>query len=157
VHVIDAAAGDPAERFETIDGELAAYGAGLDRLPQVVVLNKIDLLPERPGFAPEDDRVLRVFALSAATGEGVEAFKRALFELVPPLPEAPPDDSGLVDFLVYRPRPRGRPAYRILRTETGFRVAGDAPPPEELEAALAAAGARPGHVVEVGEETFEFT
>src|SRR5437762_8659939 len=45
VHVIDVAAADPVEQFETIDRELAAYGAGLDELPQVVVLNKIDLLP----------------------------------------------------------------------------------------------------------------
>jgi GTP-binding protein len=156
VHVIDVAAGDPAERFETIDRELAAYGAELDRLPQVVVLNKIDLLPGRPASSVDDERVLRVFELSAATGEGVETFRRALFELVPPLPEAAPDDSGLVEFLVYRPRPRRGQAYRILRTDTGFRVAGEPPASDELENALRAAGARPGHVVEIGDETFEF-
>src|SRR5205823_4837676 len=50
VHVIDAAAGDPAAQFRTIDGELAAYGAGLDRLPQVVVLNKIDVAPSPPAL-----------------------------------------------------------------------------------------------------------
>ncbi|MGB2951970.1 MAG: GTPase ObgE, partial [Gaiellaceae bacterium] len=44
VHVIDTAAGDPAEQFATIDRELAAYGAGLEERPQVVVLNKLDLL-----------------------------------------------------------------------------------------------------------------
>src|SRR5207253_695352 len=54
VHVIDAAAGEPADQFRTIDHELAAYGAGLDRLPQVVVLNKIDLVP-RPSFDVDDD------------------------------------------------------------------------------------------------------
>src|SRR5216117_2219451 len=42
VHVIDAAEGDPAERFEQIDRELRAYGAGLPERPQVVVLKKID-------------------------------------------------------------------------------------------------------------------
>src|SRR5829696_2442202 len=35
VHVIDAAAGDAAEQFGIIDGELSAYGAGLDALPQI--------------------------------------------------------------------------------------------------------------------------
>src|SRR5438874_1462379 len=45
VHVIDAAAGDAESQFRTIEHELAAYGAGLEERPQVVVLNKIDLLP----------------------------------------------------------------------------------------------------------------
>jgi GTP-binding protein len=157
VQVIDAAAGDPVEQFETIDRELAEYGAGIDERPQVVVLNKIDLLPEAPQFHRADERILRVFALSCATGAGVEEFRRALFEVCPPAPApAAADPDGLVDFLVYRPRPRGGPGYRILRTDTGFRVMGTPPGDEELAAALKGAGARPGHEVEVGDEVFEF-
>jgi GTPase len=155
VHVIDAAAADLLAQFRTIDHELSAYGAGLDELPQVVVLNKLDLLPEPPRFAVEDPRILRVLALSAATGRGVEELKRALFELVPPLPEAPEDNGALADFLVYRPR-RRTPAFRILRTDRGFRVVGRAPRGEELEHALRAAGARKGHEVEVGDEVLEW-
>jgi GTP-binding protein len=158
VHVIDAADGDPAERFATIDNELAEYGAGLDERPQAVVLNKIDLLAEPPPFDVDDDRILRVFQLSCATGEGVEEFRRALFELCPPETAAPPatDGDGLADFLVYRPRPRGPAAYRILRTDRGYRVTGRPPGDEELEAALKAAGARAGDEIEVGDETFEW-
>ena len=44
VHVLDASEPDLEERFRTIDRELAEYGAGLDSRPQLVVLNKIDLL-----------------------------------------------------------------------------------------------------------------
>ena len=62
VHVIDAAAGDPAEAFEAIDRELEAYGAGLAERPQVVVLNKLDLMQEAPPFETDDPRVVRVFA-----------------------------------------------------------------------------------------------
>src|SRR6201989_499631 len=61
VHMIDAAAAPPDEQFRVIDHELDAYGAGLHELPQVVVLNKIDLLPEPPDFEPDDPRVVRVF------------------------------------------------------------------------------------------------
>src|SRR5213075_3074203 len=50
LHVIDASEGDADERWRTIDAELAAYGAGLDTRPQVVVLNKIDLVPDPPPF-----------------------------------------------------------------------------------------------------------
>jgi GTPase len=158
VHVIDASEPDLAERFATIDAELAAYGAGLDERPQVVVLNKIDLLPEPPSFELDDPRVLRIFALSCATGAGVEEFRRALFELCPQEPVSPAaaEEDELADFLVYRPRPRGRPPYRILRTERGFRVVGRPPEGAELEDALRGAGARPGHEVEVGGETLEF-
>jgi len=49
VHVIDASE-DAAERFVAINRELEHYGAGLESLPQVVVLNKIDLLSEAPAF-----------------------------------------------------------------------------------------------------------
>jgi GTP-binding protein len=155
VHVIDAAAGECEAQFATIDHELGAYGAGLDELPQVVVLNKIDLLSEPPSFEVDDARIARVFALSCATGEGVEEFRRALFELVPASEPAEEEEEGAVaDFLVYRPKPKTRP-YRILRTDRGFRVAGTPPEGEELEQALRAAGARKGSEVEIGDEVFE--
>jgi GTP-binding protein len=155
VHVIDAAAGDPAEQFRTIDRELAEYGAGLETRPQLVVLNKIDLLPEPPAFEVEDERVQRVFLVSCATGAGIEEFKRALFELVPEPEELPREADGLADFLVYRPAPRARP-FKILRTDRGFRVTGRVPEGEELEEALRAAGAKTGDEVEVGDEVLEF-
>jgi GTP-binding protein len=152
MHVIDAAAGPPEESFATIDRELAAYGAGLQERPQLVVLNKVDLLPEPPELDLDDPRVLRVFRLSCATGQGVEEFRRALFELIPPAPAEEADEEGLAEFLVYRPKPE-RPRFRILRTERGYRVVGTPPSAtDELEAALRAVGARKGHEVEVGDE-----
>ena len=152
VHVIDAAAGDPAEQFRQIDHELAEYGAGLDQQRQVVVLNKVDLLPEAPELCVQDERIVAVFAVSAATGAGIDDFRRKLFELCPPEPAPEVDPEALADFLVYRPQPRA-PTFRILRTDRGFRVQGRPPSSEELEAALRAAGARKGSEVEVGDET----
>ena len=155
LHVIDAAR-DPAEQFRTIDRELAEYGAGLETRPQVVVLNKIDLLPEPSPFEVEDERIQRVFAVSCATGAGIEEFRRALFELVPEPEELPSEADGLADFLVYRPVPRARP-FKILRTDRGFRVTGRVPEGEELEEALRAAGAKTGDEVQVGEDVLEFS
>jgi GTP-binding protein len=156
LHVIDAAEDDAAERFAAIDRELAAYGAGLEERPQAVVLNKIDLRADSPEFDLEDERIVRVFRVSCATGAGIDELKRALFELCRPQAPAEVADDGLVDFLVYRPRPGGR-RFRILRTDSGFRIAGQPPADEaELEAALKAAGARKGDEIEVGDELLEF-
>jgi GTP-binding protein len=159
LHVIDAAEDDADERWQTIDAELAAYGADLDERPQVVVLNKTDLRPDPPAFAVEDERILRVFPVSAATGAGIEALRRALFELAAsaPTPAGPgpePEDE-LADYLVYRPQPPRRP-FRVFRTERGFRVTGTPPADDELEAILRAAGVREGDEVELGEEVLEW-
>jgi GTPase len=157
VHVVDSSEDDADERWRTIDAELAAYGAGLDVRPQIVVLNKIDLRPDPPAFGIDDERILRVLPVSAATGAGLEALRGALFELVPQDEEddqTEPADE-IVDFLVYRPRPSRR-AFRVFRTERGFRVMGTPPAGDELEAILRSAGARAGDEVEVGEELLEW-
>jgi GTPase len=155
LHVIDSSADDTAERFATIDAELSAYGAGLDERAQAIVLNKTDLRPDPPPFDVSDERIVRVFRVSCATGEGIDELKRALFELCPPRPLSVEPQDGLVDFLVYRPRPDGR-RYRVLRTDRGFRIAGTAPEDEnELAAALKAAGARKGDEVQVDGEVLE--
>jgi GTP-binding protein len=157
VHVIDSSEDDADDRWRTIDAELAAYGAGLDERPQVVVLNKIDLRPEPPSFGIDDERILRVLRVSAATGTGLDELRGTLFELAPPEVEAEPAEPAdeIVDFLVYRPRPTRR-AFRVYRTERGFRVTGTPPAEDELEEILRAAGARTGDEVEMGEEVLEW-
>jgi GTP-binding protein len=156
VHVIDASEGDLEERFRTIDRELREYGAGLDERPQLVVLNKIDLVQAVPAFDLDDDRVVGVVATSCATGAGIDDLKRMLFELCPiesPAPEA----EEVPEFLEYRPRPSRGPRFRILRTDRGYRVVGTPPPAEELEAALRKVGVKPGAAVEVGGEELEWS
>jgi GTP-binding protein len=156
VHVLDASEGDLEERFRTIDDELRAYGAGLDERPQLVVLNKIDLLEATPSFDLDDDRIARVLAISCATGAGIDDLKQALFELCPVERPAPVEEA-LPEFLEYRPRPTRGPRYRILRTDRGFRVVGTPPPPDELEEALRKIGVRRGAEVEVGDEELEWS
>ena len=116
------------------------------------MLNKIDIAPD-PVFPIDDPRVIGVFPLSAVTGEGLDAFRRALFTLVPE-PEVEERVDELADYLVYRPQPKARP-WRLLRTDSGFRVIGTPPSEEALERALRAAGAKDGVTVEIGDEEFE--
>ena len=146
VHVIEAHE-DVEERFHAIDRELAAYGAGLADRPQIVVLNKIDLVQEAPAFGVDDPRVLATLTTSAATGAGVEELKRALFELVPKSPPTLVRDEEMADFLVYHPRPPRQRRVRIFRTDRGYRVRGEA-----SEDDLRAAGVKADAHVEFEDE-----
>ncbi len=157
LHVIDGSEGDADARFRVIDAELGRYGAGLDERPQVVVLNKADLSPEEAAFSVDDERILAVHRVSCATGAGIEPLKRALFELCPAVGTADePGEAELPAFLEYRPAPRPRRRFRVLRTDRGYRVVGSPPEGAELEEALRAAGVRRGAEVEIGEEMFDW-
>jgi len=146
IHVIEAQE-DIEERFHAIDRELAAYGAGLADRPQIVVLNKVDLVMEPPAFTVDDSRVLATLATSAATGQGVDELKRALFELVPESAPTLVRDEEMADFLVYHPRPPRQRRARIFRTDRGYRVRGEA-----SEEDLRAAGVKADALVEFEDE-----
>jgi GTP-binding protein len=82
LHLVDANVDDVAEAFHTVNDELAAYGAGLEDKPQVLVLNKIDTIDDELAEAIAAELqtaagrpVLRV---SGATGAGVETVLDAL-------------------------------------------------------------------------------
>ncbi|HJR94748.1 MAG TPA: GTPase ObgE [Gaiellaceae bacterium] len=156
VHVLDASEPDLEARFDLIGRELAAYGAGLDQRPQLVVLNKIDLLASVPAFPGSDPRIVGVVATSCATGAGIDDLKRALFDLCPVEPVAPSPDESIPEFLEYTPRARRGPRFRILRTDRGYRVVGTPPPADELEEALRKIGIKRGAQVEVGDEELEW-
>lgn len=87
IHLIDIAGEDPVEAMKIVDGELDAYGAGLKGKPRLVALNKLDLADAELGeaFAEElkkagaDD----VFAVSGATGAGMEKLMDAVLGYLP--------------------------------------------------------------------------
>ena len=87
IHLIDISGDDPAEAMTTVREELAAYGEGLAEKPQLVALNKIDLADAElaAGFAEEllEAGADEVFAVSGATGQGIEQLLDALLGYLP--------------------------------------------------------------------------
>jgi GTP-binding protein len=97
VHVVDTASieqgRNPLDDLDVIEHELASYG-GLDDRPRLVALNKIDV-PDGREMAdlvrPElEERGLRVFPVSAASGEGLRELTFAMAEIVRAAREAKP-------------------------------------------------------------------
>ncbi len=87
IHLVDISGEDPAEAMVIVQEELAAYGAGLSEKPQLIALNKIDLADAElaAGFAEElmDAGADQVFAISGATGQGIEPLLDAVLGYLP--------------------------------------------------------------------------
>ena len=77
LHLIDATGDDPVEAWKTVTKELETYGSGLSEKPQILALNKADLLDDELMEAISDDLrragAIDVFPLSGATGAGMDA------------------------------------------------------------------------------------
>ncbi len=80
LHVVDSASPNRDRQVEEVNKVLAEIGA--DRVPQIVVMNKIDLSGLAPMEARDEcDNIARV-ALSALNGAGIELLRKALIEFV---------------------------------------------------------------------------
>jgi GTPase len=190
LHVLDAAPfepdRDPVRDLDVLRDELRKHDPDLLERPQLVVLNKIDL-PDGRAMAdlvrPQlEDRGEQVLEVSAVSGEGLEALRYRLGELVAAeraevgavRVEPGLDDEEVLVTLV----PEG-PDFAVGRHPSGaFQVTGERVerwvqmlPLEHwdavrylqgrlrragVEKALVAAGARAGDEVVIGEVVFDF-
>jgi GTP-binding protein len=88
-HIVDVSDGsgrpDPVEDYNVIEAELKNFGHGLEEKPRVVVASKCDVanpdkLKKLQSMAKR--KKLQFYAISAVTGEGIDALKYALAEKV---------------------------------------------------------------------------
>jgi len=138
VHLVDLAPveGEPGDNYEAVRGELSAYGAGLEELPELVVLSKRDLLPveQVEEVVAEwrqrlENRAQVVLAVSSATGDGLGELRQAILTELPddavarPERRREPAAEFEAEHRVYRPVGEG--GYSVQREEDGgFRVLG---------------------------------
>ena len=185
VHLVEVAPAedDPESNYRAVRSELAGYGAGLDELPEITALSKVDLIPgqEAERLVSEwrelhGSEAVAVLGISAATGAGLDELISAIFAALPE--EAAPSRPGEfeAEHRVYRPG--ADEGFDVIPEGDGrFRVAGrgielliarhDLANPEALDylegrlreigviAELQRAGFEPGDEVVVGDLEFE--
>jgi GTP-binding protein len=89
VHMVDVSdssgRADVVKEVEVIRGELESFGAGLEKKPTLMVASKIDVAnPEKLKKLKQwsTRRKLKLYPISAVTGEGIEKLKFAMVEAV---------------------------------------------------------------------------
>ena len=86
MHLIDATGDDIVKDYKTIREELKAYGQGLAKKPEVIVLNKIDALGQE--LAEDQQKILskaikkKVFIISAVSHDGVDTVLAELWKYI---------------------------------------------------------------------------
>lgn len=91
IHVVDATQGDPYDNYVMINRELKAYDKKIARRPQVVVINKAELLsPEEIKSAKAEfkKKKIDVDFISAKNNEGLDKVINKVYNILKDLPPA---------------------------------------------------------------------
>jgi GTP-binding protein len=180
VHVVDGASRDPAWDRNVIRDELEAHDPALLAKPLLVAFNKMDLPTAADAWPAFRDSLAAAgqpaVALSAATGEGIDALRAALADLLPDADElgAPPEPAGVVvhriepvsdEFVIEHEdgvfRVSGKRIERIA-AQTNFEVEESAERFQRdlarlgIDDALRRAGVEPGDTVRIGATELEW-
>ena len=169
VLVVDLSAPDPGADLGIVREELRAYDPSLASRPSLVVGTKIDLAPDVDVQATLGNGTI---AISAVTGERLDALRERIASLAHDAAEVAEERSA---YVVLRP---ARPRFVVMKEGERFRVIGrgverwvsetDLEDPEKLrrlqrrlvkegvERELASAGARRGDEVMIGDVAFEY-
>ncbi|MEU8569845.1 GTPase ObgE [Streptomyces pathocidini] len=134
VHVLDCATleseRDPVTDLDVIEAELAQYGAGLEKRPRIVALNKVDI-PDGKDLAdiirPDlEARGYRVFEVSAVAHLGLGELSYALADIVAKARAAKPKEESTR--IVIRPQAVDDAGFTVTAEGEGlFRVRGEKP------------------------------
>ena len=121
LYLVDLGDEDPTDTLRILEKELVDYEASLAERPRVIAFNKIDITENRPKFDALSKEIPNAFAISAATGDGIEPLLERIYELVEQarrdeeaLPTA--EDEGR-DYIYEAP-------FEIDPEAEGFRISG---------------------------------
>ena len=185
LQIVDAAGTegrDPLDDIRVIREELQKYG-GMEEKPLIIAANKIDSIPEGDDILERirlkyENENCRVFAISAATGEGVKELLRYIYEVLKTAPKAvvfeqeffPEDvlitedlpytievEQGKTDeYIVEGPKIEKMLGYTNLESEKGFAYFQRFLHKSGIIEDLKAKGIREGDTVRMYGHTFEY-
>lgn len=126
LHVVDIAevdGRDAIDDFKKINAELAKYSEKLTKIPQIVVLNKIDLLVDDQkikDFQREFGKDYKILTYSAATRQGQNELLQAVVSELGKLPKQEPilPECFEID-------KKDNTQYQIVKMGNTFEVSGD--------------------------------
>ncbi|MBP3581491.1 MAG: GTPase ObgE [Clostridia bacterium] len=129
LHVVDISGSedrDPYEDFKIVNNELKKYGNTVENLPQIVVLNKIDLVDDEKKITSFKQKLSKlktkyeVVEVSAVSNSNLDELLNKTINLLNTLP--PKEKLEFVPFVYERPNPN---KYEIEEVEEGvFEVTG---------------------------------
>lgn len=118
VHLVDISAiegRDPFEDFKTINRELENYSFSLLDVPQIVCVNKCDLVTDDSAITAFEEKIgQRVVRMSAVIGEGMDVLVDRIFEELAKLPPPAP-----MEFEEYTYEKKDSSSYEINLGENG--------------------------------------
>lgn len=125
VHVIDMASvegRDPYEDYVTINEELKQYNLRLLERPQIIAANKMDLPNAKENLEKFKEKIpedVKIFPISAATGEGIRPLLRKIADQLEKAPEFPLfSEEANSERVVYRFEGKKEP-FQITRADDG--------------------------------------
>lgn len=131
IHLLDGLSPDPIADFSQINSELALFDPQLQKKPQIVVLNKMDLpqVEEKWPRVKQDilDRGYEdVYAISAVTNSGIRPVLYKAVDILSDIPDAAPahEEEG-EDMPVYRLE-KDPGEFKILKSPRGWRIQSEA-------------------------------
>ena len=109
VHVVDISGSegrDPQQDFDAINKELKEYSAELFKRPQIVVLNKIDMLQDvkvvdsfvKFVHSKKQFKDAKILQISAMQHKGLEELVKTIFDTLQTLPPIMPIESEITNF-----------------------------------------------------------
>ena len=113
VDTSDASENDPVNEFEIIERELRAFSEEVAEKPVIVVATKLDATTDRSKLekleAYAKKRGLPFFAISSATGEGVQKLVRGMADALDRLPRPLPPSVPDIDAVTPEAAPESNP------------------------------------------------
>ena len=129
IHVLDVSGSedrDPYEDFKIVNNELKKYGNKVESLPQIIALNKIDLVDDEKKISSFKSKVsklkkkYKIVEISAVSNQNLDELLKIIIEELKELP--PKQKLEFEPFVYERPNPN---RWEVVKNDDGsFEVVG---------------------------------